>query len=413
MVLEGKQMKADKQIESYIYMAYAYEKILTASDRGAFKDIEYRPALGELLYLLAVSEIELETFRQCRRKGEHIDSQITEYYTLVSSGRQIKNGEIALNACMNIALDLNFAPLNFTVSAEIANTDGVEYRDGYYFFDNTAFNLARQFGLHFCVYNNGKANLVEDKELDGYNENLIPQNAELMFYVNLLRDNTDFMADFSVLYKSGEKAITANLLDEYEAFVQQMKADYTICVYSRVRNVFSHARLLKLYDYQAIEGLQNKEIRLKSLPEDEAAGQQHALAKFAGEQTVKPGNILKISRNDEYTYYYYTPESTFKHIPNFETLPVNPDKIWEHLKKFKLFSTYAKELPPDISEGLSETEQQYARYIIANQLQSPTEKGIIKKRVSLDEMITHVLDPETIDEINRRKNGSEGENMPI
>jgi hypothetical protein len=406
-------MKADKQIESYIYMVYAYEKILTASDRGAFNEIEYRPALGELLYLLAVSEIEHETFRQCRRKGEHIDNQITEYYNLVSGDRQIKNGENALNACMNISLDLNFAPLNFAVSAEIANMDGVEYRDGYYFIDNTAYTLARQFGLHFCVYSNGKANLVDDKELIGYSENLIPQNAELMYYVNLLRGKTDFMADFSAPYQSGEKLITANLPDEYEAFVQQMKADYTISVYNRVRNVFSHARLLKLYDYQAIEGLQNKEIRLESLPEDEATGQQLALAKFAEEQTVKSGNMLKISRNDDYTYYYYTPEGTIKHIPNFETLPVNPDRIWEHLKKFKLFSTYAKELPPDIAEGLSENEQQYARYIIANQLQSPTEKGIIKKRVSLDEMITHVLDPETIDEINRRKNGSEGVNMPI
>jgi hypothetical protein len=314
---------------------------------------------------------------------------------------------------MNIALDLNFAPLNFAVSAEIANMDGVEYRDGYYFFDNTAFNLARQFGLHFCVYNNGRANLIDDKEIINYSENLIPQNAEQMYYVNLLRDKTDFMTDFSASYKSGEKAITSNLPAEYEAFVQQMKADYTISVYGRVRNVFSSARLLKLYDYQAIDGLQNKEIRLETLPDDEATGQQLALAKFIKEQTVKPGNMLKISRNDEYIYFYFAPDGTFKHIPNFETLPVNPDKIWEHLKKFKLFSAYAKELPPDISEGLSEIEQQYARYIIANQLQSPIEKGVIKKRVSLDEMITHVLDPDTIDEITRRKNGSEGENKPI
>jgi hypothetical protein len=406
-------MKADKQLKSYIYSIYAYEQILTDEDRAAFADIEYRPALGELLFLLAVSEIELATYRLCRRKGEKLDSQIAEFYSLCQDGRHIPNGEKALNVCIKLALGDNFEKLNFTVSASIANMDGVKLSDEYYFFDDTAYELARKFGLHFCLFNKDNAMPLADEQLDEYQGNLIPQNAEMMYYVNLLRGKTAFIELFAEDYKSGEKSITANLPDEYETFVQQMNAIYTVSVYSRSRNVFSSAGLIKQYDFKAVEGLQSKEVKLDVFTEDESLGEQQALTKFVGEQTVKQGNVLKISRNGNHNFYYYTLDNAFKRIPNFETLPVDPDKIWEYLKKFKLFSTYAKELPPDIAEGLSETEQQYARYIIANQLQSPTEKGVIKKRVSLDEMITHVLNPETIEEINRRKNGSDGENTPI
>jgi hypothetical protein len=259
---------------------------------------------------------------------------------------------------------------------------------------------------------------IDDEQLDEQFaelenvDKIIPQNAEKMYYVNLLSDKTAFMSLFAASYASGEKAVTANLPDEYDDFVRQMNAAYTVCVYSRFRKVFASAGLLKLYDFQAIDGLQEKEIRLSQPVGDESDGEQLALAKFSKEQTLKTGNVLKIARNGDYSYYYFAQGGNFKRIADFETLPVDPDKIWEHLKKFKLFSAYAKELPQDIAAGLTETEQQYAKYIIQNQLQAPTET-LIKKRVPLSEMIARVLNPDALDEIARRKNGDDGGNLPV
>jgi hypothetical protein len=266
-------MKTNQQIEAYINAIYAYERLLTDNDRASLSEIEYRPALGELLYLLAVSEIELSTYRLCRRKGDKVDRQIHEYYACSVDEKHIPNGEQAFIACMNLAMDENLADISFDISVKIANSSLAKFTDGYFIFDETAIKLARVFGLHFCLLEGSRVLPIDDEQLDELEnvDKLIPQNAEQLYYVNLLRDKTAFMSLFAANYASGEKVVTANLPAEYDAFVRQMNAAYTVSVYARFRTVFASAGLLKLYDFQAVDGLQKKGIRLSQPTDDESA----------------------------------------------------------------------------------------------------------------------------------------------
>jgi hypothetical protein len=394
-------MNTEKQIEYFLTSAYAYKFMLSDDERKSLHNLPFKESTGQLLYLRGVGEIEPETYIKIRKSGGRADKQIEDFFLLSFSGKTVPNGENAIYACAESVVQDGVTDISFGAAVELLQFPGVIFKNGYILIDSETVKISDKFGLESIIQTDEPISMS------------MPQNADKLNCVLKLDSKNEFFDIFAEKCKSGEIPIDENLPAAFETFCALMSAKFVFSVFRRTKKVYFCDGLIKSYDFAEIPEMSGKEITLNNVNQKPEEMRFEAIKAFVKQYTVKPGNVIKIKRNGETHVYSVKPENIFTPVRDFDDLPVDCDKIWEHLKKFKLFSSFTKALPPEVAKGLTEEEQKYARFIIMNQLQSPTEHKTVKKRTSLEEMLQKISDPEFLEEIKQKKNGTSDNNAPI
>jgi hypothetical protein len=387
-------MKISDRYEFLMAVVYCYYNELTDDERGSYGGEGYNAVMDDLLFLRGAEVIDSEIFRIMWQNAGVTTELAAEYTDLVLSGHAIEDVDDKLRVCIEVMK--SGGKLTLAAADEISRLEGVtikgELHAKYLVFDDIDNKNGAAFGLEFMYHI--ETDVIEAGD-EAFNEPstdtrfVIPKDYTLMQYIHLLHNQTQFLDKFAEEYKAG-KAVTANICEEYEDFLKRMNAVFRITLYSRVKRVFKTPK-----QWECTASHENTEIRLDSISENRKSQIQAALLKFTEQNAVKSGQILQIAvdgENGAYRYMTDGEKSDFMPLGEFYHMPVDPDKIWAVLSKFRLVSSYAEKLPIEIAEKLSDEEQFYAKRMIAWQAENSTDKSPVARTSTLSERLSYLQD---------------------
>jgi hypothetical protein len=365
---------------------------MSDENRKRYGDSKYLPIMDNLLYLKSSGVLGDEIFRLLWQSPELTEGIAVEYADMVLQEHTMADIDDKIRVCVETLK--NGGKLSLSRADEISKLEGVtikgESNHKFFVFDEIDNANGALFGLEFQMRKEASLIDVDPTDLLPDSDTFIfPKDYEQMCCVHALHDEKQFIERFAEEYKAG-KAITANLRNEYEDFLKRMNAVFRITLYSRVKRIF---KTPKLWECKAIE--EDVEIRLDNISDDAKTQTQAALCEFVQTYTVKSGQILQIAVDGNMSAYRYTfdgDKSDFTPLNEFYRMPVDPDKIWAVLTRFRLVSSYAENLPAEIAAELSDEEQFYAKRMIAWQAEAGTERAIVAKTATLAERIKYIQD---------------------
>jgi hypothetical protein len=394
-------MKISDRYEFMTSIVYCFFNELSADERQIYGESAYVPVMDDLLFLRVSGAIDEDMFRVLWNSAGVTSDLAAEYVDLILGQHAIADIDDKLRICVETLK--SGENLSLTKADEISLLEGVKIVEGgvnerYFVFDTADVIRAALFGLEFMLHVGtdifpASSEILTAEGLKAESEKghfVYPKDYEKMSYVCLLHDQSQFMEEFSKDYISGEKTVTPSLRAEYDEFLKKMNAVFRVTLYSRVKSIFSTP---KKWECKVLE--QDVQIRLDTYSDDVKAQTMIALERFTQMKTVKSGQILQITiDNTDSAYLYTVTDGTadFTPLMQFYNMPVDPDKIWSVLSKYRLVSSYTEHLPIEIAEQLSDEEQHYAKIMIAWQAKVGIEKIPVTKTSTLADRLKYMQD---------------------
>jgi hypothetical protein len=369
--------------------------------------------MDDLLFLLEMGAIDTELLSDMWKSPAVTADLGKEYADIVLQEHTIANVEDKLRICLQSLNDGQ--KITLTQADEISKLGGVTIKNGftierYFVFDNTDILHAALFGLKMIVHTKtSEANAssevftkegLEEATKDG--NFIYPIDYVKMSFVHLLHDKTQFLERFAAEYLTEGREISQSLIADYEEFLKKMNAVFRITLFERVKRVFETP---KEWECKILEC--GVEIQLDTYSDNVKTQTKLALERFIKTKTVVTGQIIQTTLNERKTAFLYKDnngEAEFTPLLGFYEMPVDPDKIWNVLKNFRLMSSYIEKLPIEIIEKLpDEKEQHYAKRMITWQAQAGGEQKTVTKTTTLEQRLKYMMENETLAKLKSAK----------